>query len=141
MAYPPTATATLDGVANTGPNFSFYRGEKHTIVITVNSLNVNGLNDYPNLIFTIKADQFLPDSQAQVQKKKGVSADVTVVTVGNVSTPGVINVVLHYADTSGFPGYQYMPWWDMQASDTNSDPIVLVAGQMTILPHATQAQS
>lgn len=117
-------------------NLTINRGEKRVLQTTVNNLGSNGLNDYPHIIFSATPDLA---TAPPIQKKLGVSADISVTTVGNATTAGVISTILRFADTGSLPNYQLSYTWDVQLSDGSSttEPIVVDSGTLTITPHAT----
>lgn len=116
-------------------NLSMYRGDTKTLQFTVSNLPSTGLTGY-SFWFTAKEQVSDPDASAVVHK---VSADFTVSTPGNDTTPGVVTCDILPADTSAAPDYDYVLLYDFQVKDSNGRVTTSAVGTLTIHPDRTRA--
>ena len=113
-------------------------GRTAEIVFTVGDLGASGLNAFNDIRFSAKRDDSDADSAAVISKS--LSSGITITTVGNVTTDGVLSVALAPADTTALPaGYAVALTYDVAVYDASGDAYSTHSGTLTITPTATQA--
>ena len=116
------------------------RARTATLLITVGSLGASGLAAFSDARFTAKRD--LGDADALAIISKSLASGITITTVGNATTNGVLSVALAPADTSALPaGYAVALQYDVTLYDAAGDEYTVASGTLTVTPSATQATS
>ena len=121
-------------------NETITRARSATIAVTVGSLGASGLNAYSDIRFTAKRDT--SDSDASAIITKSLTSGVTITTVGDTTTDGMLSVALTPADTTALPsGYTSTLQYDVTLYDAVGDAYTVAGGVLTVTPNVTQATS
>jgi len=116
------------------------RGDTGVLTVTVGSLGSSGLNAYSDIRFSAKRDMGDADTAAIISKT--LASGITITTVGNATTSGVLSVALAPADTAALPtGYTSTLQYDVRLYDAAGDAYTVAQGVLTVAPTATQATS
>lgn len=121
-------------------NLSLIHGRTAVLTVIVGSLGASGLNAYSAMRFSAKRDVSDADVAAVISKTLG--AGITITTVGDATTNGVLSIALAPADTSTLPaGYTSTLQYDVSLYDAAGDAYTVADGVITVSPTATQATS
>ncbi|HLY31263.1 MAG TPA: hypothetical protein VKQ36_09550 [Ktedonobacterales bacterium] len=121
-------------------DLSMIRGDSASLAVTVGDLGAAGLNAFNDARFTAKRD--VSDSDANAIISKSLNSGVTITTVGDSNTNGVLTVSIAPADTQALPtGYTVALFYDVRLYDSGGDAYTVAQGMLTVTPTATQATS
>lgn len=122
-------------------NLTLVRGDTDALTVTVGNLGASGLNAFSDVRFTAKRDASDADSAAIISKVLG--AGITITTVGNATTDGVLSIAIAPADTTTTlpAGYTVTLVYDVRLYDASGDAYTVAQGVITVSPTATQATS
>lgn len=101
-------------------DLTILRGDTNVLTVTVTSLGASGLNQYSAIAFTAKRSRVDADADAVIALSLG--AGVTITTVGNATTDGVLTVTIPASVTASLPGYDTRLSYDVQLIDTTTTP-------------------
>jgi hypothetical protein len=121
-------------------NLSLVRGDTDTLTVTVSGLGASGLNAYNDIRFTAKRDIGDADSAATISK--ALASGITIATVGDAVTDGVLSIAIAPTDTAALPtGSSSTLQYDVRLYDAAGDAYTVAQGVITVSPTATQATS
>lgn len=125
-------------MASVTTNLSMIRGDTSVFTVTVGSLGASGLGAFNDIRFTVKRDASDADASAVISKT--LASGISVTTVGNATTNGVLSVAIAPADTQTLPtGYTVALSYDVRLYDVAGDAYTVAQGVLTVSPTATQA--
>ena len=119
-------------------DLTLIRGDTAALTVAVGSLGASGLNAFTDIRFTAKRDVGDPDTSAIILKT--LATGITITTVGNATTDGVLTVAIAPADTQTLPvSYAVALSYDVRLYDSGGDAYTVAQGVLTVSPTATQA--
>lgn len=124
----------------TTANLTMVRGDTDALAFSVSGLGSSGLSAYNDIRFSAKRD--LADADASAIITKSLASGVSITTVGNATTPGVLSVAIAPADTQALPaGYAVALTYDVRVYDAGGEAFTVAQGTLTVTPTATQAMT
>lgn len=121
-------------------NLTVVWGRTAALIFTFTNLGSSGLNAFNDIRFTAKYDT--GDADVNAVLSKTLASGITITTVGNATTNGVIQVALAPADTSVLPtAYASNLTYDVSVYDGVGDAYTTHQGTLTVQSTATNALS
>lgn len=114
---------------------SMDKATTRTVQLTISNLGVDGVTGC-QFWFTAKNAYSDADVDAVLQK---VTADFTIVTPGNDTTPAVVTCEITPDETTSLPDTLTILVYDAKMKDTNGKETILAKGKFKVSPTATKA--
>ncbi len=121
-------------------DLTLLRGDTIVLTVPVTNLPAGGLTAYAKIAFTAKRDKSDSDANAFISLS-APSNGVTITTNGNATTNGVLTITIPAASTASLPAYDTLLSYDVQVTDTTTNPATVhtvAQGTLTVAADVTQ---